>query len=161
MPMFNLLKDEVALAVSKAGGDEANCGRSLQEVMGADIGQLKARWRELTGVEPPDFRSEKLRRALAYLIQVQTHGGLSTREQKELKRWASRREANQKQAPASGTKLLRSWAGEVHEVLVVEDGYRWRDQTWPSLTRIALEITGTKWNGPAFFGLRTKPGAEA
>ena len=57
-----------------------------------------------------------------------------------------------------GTRLLRSWDGKTHEVIVTPQGYLWRGQTWKSLSRIAREITGTSWSGPTFFGL--KPGKK-
>ena len=52
-----------------------------------------------------------------------------------------------------GARLVRTWGGETHEVLVVEDGFLWRGQTWRSLSVIAREMTGTNWSGPRFFGL--------
>lgn len=56
---------------------------------------------------------------------------------------------------ASGTRLVREWNGQEHIVDVTEDGYLWNDQTWTSLTAIATAITGTKWSGPRFFGVRS------
>jgi len=52
--------------------------------------------------------------------------------------------------------LVREWHGTIHQVLVVEKGFVWNDTVWNSLSSIAREITGTRWNGPAFFGLRSK-----
>jgi hypothetical protein len=54
-----------------------------------------------------------------------------------------------------GARLLRSWGGETHEVVVVEDGFTWAGKTWRSLSAIAREMTGTRWSGPRFFGLGT------
>ena len=54
----------------------------------------------------------------------------------------------------SGTRLVREWNGKEHIVDVTDDGLLWNDQTWSSLTAIATEITGTKWSGPRFFGVR-------
>jgi hypothetical protein len=54
----------------------------------------------------------------------------------------------------AGTRLLREWQGVVHEVIVLEDGFRYRGRTWRSLSAVAREITGTRWSGPLFFGLK-------
>lgn len=56
---------------------------------------------------------------------------------------------------ATGTRLVREWNGKEHIVDVTEDGFAWRGETWSSLTAIATEITGTKWSGPRFFGVKT------
>ncbi len=53
-----------------------------------------------------------------------------------------------------GTILVREWQGEVHEVVVSEDGYRWREEVFTSLSAVAFQITGTKWSGPRFFRLK-------
>ena len=59
-----------------------------------------------------------------------------------------------------GTILVREWNGRPHRVMVVEEGFAWNGKTYESLSRIAFAITGTKWNGPRFFGLRDKMAAE-
>ena len=59
-----------------------------------------------------------------------------------------------------GTRLVRSWNGETYNVLVTDDGYRFNDQTYASLSSIAQAITGAKWSGPRFFGLKGAPPAK-
>ena len=59
-----------------------------------------------------------------------------------------------KSAIKPGTRLLREWQGVMHEVIVLEDGVQYRGRTWRSLSAVAREITGTRWSGPLFFGLR-------
>jgi hypothetical protein len=59
-----------------------------------------------------------------------------------------------------GTMLAREWNGRMHRVAVLADGFAWNGKTYPSLSKIALAITGTRWNGPRFFGLRDKPSKE-
>jgi Protein of unknown function (DUF2924) len=59
-----------------------------------------------------------------------------------------------------GTLLVREWDGEIHRVIVAGDGFVWREQTYSSLSEIARLITGTRWNGPRFFGLRVTKGAD-
>ena len=60
-----------------------------------------------------------------------------------------------------GTILAREWNGRMHRVAVLADGFAWNGTTYPSLSKVALAITGTRWNGPRFFGLRDKPAKEA
>ena len=60
-----------------------------------------------------------------------------------------------------GTMLAREWNGRIHRVAVLADGFAWSGKTYPSLSKIAQAITGTRWNGPRFFGLRDKPSKEA
>ena len=55
-----------------------------------------------------------------------------------------------------GTRLLREWQGVTHEVIVLDDGVRYRGETWGSLSAVAREITGTRWSGPLFFGLKDR-----
>ena len=57
--------------------------------------------------------------------------------------------------------LAREWNDRMHRVAVLADGFAWNGKTYPSLSKIALAITGTRWNGPRFFGLRDKPSKEA
>lgn len=54
-----------------------------------------------------------------------------------------------------GTQIIRQWHGETHEVVVIESGYQYRQASYTSLSEIARKITGTRWSGPAFFGLKT------
>lgn len=55
-----------------------------------------------------------------------------------------------------GTRLIREWQGETHEVMVLEDSFVWKGKAYSSLSRIARDITGTRWSGPAFFGLKDR-----
>ena len=56
-----------------------------------------------------------------------------------------------------GTVFGREWKGQMHQVAVLADGFAWNGKTYPSLSKVAFAITGTRWNGPRFFGLRDKP----
>ena len=60
-----------------------------------------------------------------------------------------------------GTILTREWNGQIHRVMVVDDGFAWNGKTYDSLSKVAFAITGTKWNGPRFFGLRDETPVEA
>lgn len=135
--------------------------RKLAELQGLDTPSLRALWEEAHGKPPPkSLRRDLLLRALAYHVQEQAYGGLSKAARKQLARMAqadSGEAAPPKPAPPRlkpGTRLLREWGGVVHQVTVLEDGFEHRGSRYASLSQIAREITGTRWSGPRFFGLR-------
>jgi Protein of unknown function (DUF2924) len=96
-------------------------------------------------------------RAVAYGLQAEIYGGLDAETWRLLKKAG---QANgkpsrpQQRRLGKGSKLLREWHGETHEVLVLDKGFAWRGETYPSLTAVARAITGTNWNGWTFFGLK-------
>jgi hypothetical protein len=110
---------------------------------------LREEWRRRYG-PPPTMRSpDLLRRNLAWRIQAEAFGGL---DDWTLKALFGRTALH---APASvGTRLAREWRGVRHEVEVVADGVRYREKLYASLSEVARTITGVRWNGPRFFGLR-------
>lgn len=120
--------------------------------------QLRDEWRRLAGGPVPRVSPCLLRLALAWEIQAKAYGGLprsTTQTLDQLSRGKSRT------TPARpGMRLVREWNGEAHVVLVGEDNViRWRDREWRSLSEVARAITGTRWSGPAFFGLKRKAAA--
>ena len=118
-----------------------------------NINELRSLWREREGREAPSgFSKDLLARALAYAVQEEQLGGLS----KELKRLLIQpnAEVEPPRRIKVGSVIAREYAGARHEVFVVADGFSWQGKTYPSLSAIAKEITGTRWNGPRFFGLR-------
>jgi hypothetical protein len=121
--------------------------------------QLLVVWREnFSHPPPPKLRKELMVPVLAYRIQEKEFGGLShqaRRKLEELARTASTRK-RQPSAVEDGTRLVRTWRGEVYEVSVTDSGYVYRGQQYSSLSRIAREITGTQWSGPLFFGTKKK-----
>lgn len=120
---------------------------------------LASQWRQTFGTEPPCARPEFLQGNLAYHYQAQEHGGLSPKTIKQLEALALGQppKTKPKLTLRPGTKLIRLWQGQPHEVTVQEGStFRYKDQTFPSLSAIANRITGTKWNGKAFFKLTTK-----
>lgn len=102
-----------------------------------------------------------LARLLAYDLQVQARGGLGPRLEKRLLSLAAG-EAPKPAAPKlkPGAQLMRTWNGTTHRVDVVDEGYRYREKTFTSLSAIAREITGTHWSGPRFFGLVSRKKAS-
>jgi hypothetical protein len=118
-------------------------------------GALKDEWRRLTGVPLPRISPSLLRLALAWEIQARALGGLSRATQQKLEQIGTARTRTSDLQP--GMRLVREWNGKAHVVTVDEQGIiRWNDRDWPSLTAVARAITGTRWSGPAFFGLKRK-----
>ena len=122
--------------------------------------RLREMWRELTGTEPPPFNRPFLIRRLAYRIQELAFGGLSAKAERRLDDLIYELE-NPKKAkprdmttPIPGTKLIREWQGVMHEVTALADGFEYQGRRFKSLSAVARTITGTRWNGPVFFGLR-------
>jgi hypothetical protein len=146
--------------------------------MGANVSGQVAKLRTLTRQElldiwrriyrkaaPEGIRRELLVPFLAYRMQEEAYGGLKPSTLSELRRIARTLEnavgPNERRMRAkikSGTRFIRRWHGETHEVSVSESGYEYRGAKYKSLSRIASNITGTRWSGPAFFGLNgSKP----
>ena len=127
---------------------------------------LKARWDELYETPCPPYISRKLLTyAVAYRIQEQALGGLDRATRRRLDRAAEALAQGKPVAAAGppikpGTKLLREWQGTLHEVIVLEKGVTYRGKAWPSLSAVAREITGARWSGPRFFGLKGGRGGE-
>jgi hypothetical protein len=121
-----------------------------------NIEQLRVRWRETFGSDPPAaFSKDLLARAICHQLQEQAFGGLSASTGRLL-RSRVKPGAERPRQIRVGSILIREHQGVVHEVLVVPGGFCWRDATYDSLSTIAKKITGTSWNGPRFFGLRPK-----
>jgi len=122
--------------------------------------ELKKRWAELYGTPCPVRISRVLLiRALAYRMQENVYGGLDKTTRRRLDKAAAALAAGKPLTPPApkfkpGTRLLREWQGAVHEVMILEKGVQYREKTWPSLSAVAREITGTRWSGPRFFGLK-------
>ena len=136
----------------------------LQRLQHLSLEALQDRWRTNYGQRAPGrLGAEFLRRALAYRLQETALGGLSRQAQLRLKAWSQRPREDDGRARSmpmpvmikSGTRFVREWQGETHEVLAIESGtYIYKSKIFRSLTVIAREITGTHQSGPRFFGLR-------
>lgn len=117
--------------------------------------ELKQAWRTLTATHVPKVSPSMLRLALAWEIQARAYGGLSRETTRKLDQLAAAK--TETRVPAPGTRLVREWNGKVHIVTIGEDRIiRWNDRDWHSLSEVARAITGTRWSGPAFFGLKKK-----
>lgn len=129
--------------------------------------QLKAQWRELFGSEPPPFNRRYIESRLAYRIQELAYGGLKPETKARLValgeeldggRVSVRKRPAGQDRPISGTRLLREWQGVEHACTVTPDGYEYAGRPYKSLSAVARAITGTRWNGWTFFGLRSPGG---
>ena len=125
------------------------------------ITDLRSRYREVFRTEPPKaFGPDLLRRSISHRIQERAYGGLSPAAQRlldQLVRAAmakpnGRLELSRRIKP--GSELVRTWKGRTYRVMAMADGFAYDGRRFASLSEIASEITGTRWNGPRFFGLR-------
>jgi hypothetical protein len=128
-----------------------------------DLGGLRQAWRAIFGRSAPAHSPKIiLLRTLSYHLQAEAFGDLSRSTVQALSA-ISRGPVGSDVPPASvpgglrpGTVLIREYEGNRHHVMVVPDGFSWNGKIFPSLSKVAYAITGTKWNGPRFFGLREK-----
>jgi hypothetical protein len=119
------------------------------------IGDLRARWVRLVDTPAPRLSANMQRLALAWEIQARALGGLSRSTSQTLDQLGGGRTRTTK--ARAGMRLVREWQGQAHVVEIGEDEViRWNGQTWRSLSEVARAITGTRWSGPAFFGLKAK-----
>lgn len=125
------------------------------------IDELQALWKALFNADPPKHSKAYLIPRLAYRLQELVYGPLEDEYVKQLDQMADDLERGKKpkskyllNKPRNGTKLIREYQGQMHEVLVTEDGYVYKGQPYKSLSVIARKITGTQWSGPKFWGLK-------
>lgn len=126
------------------------------------IANLRMRYRELFRSDPPKaFGPDLLRRSIAHRIQERAYGGLSKDSSRILRQLikAARSKPNGKlELPRrikAGSELVRTWRGTTYRVKVTTEGFAFGGETYTNLSEIACKITGTRWNGPRFFGLRS------
>jgi len=129
----------------------------------ASTGDLKQQWRELFGNEPPVFNRKYLESRLAYRIQELAYGGLKPETVKRLEKLGEELDGGDRKKsrvradrdrPITGTRLIREYQGTEYLVTVTQDGFDWQGRPYQSLSAIARAITGTRWNGWTFFGLK-------
>jgi len=140
---------------------EKDISRDIAELPALNKAQLLPIWRKnFDDDPPPKLRKELMVPILAYRIQEKEFGGLSHGARKRLREIAQslgsgkRPDHDAVSRIRPGTRLIRRWGGEVHEVSVIDAGFEYRGQQYGSLSKIAREITGTRWSGPLFFGTR-------
>ena len=152
--------------VGPALPDRKTLDDEVAHLRGLDVGELRSRWHNVFGRRPhPHLPRHLLFRVLAYRLQADVLGDLDGDSQRLLDLSVSPEDAGQRAVELTrrttdlrpGTVLGREWNGQMHRVAVLADGFAWNGKTYPSLSKVALAITGTRWNGPKFFGLRYKP----
>jgi hypothetical protein len=142
----------------------------LQQLEQADLPTLRQQWLALFGSSAPRRLHHKmLLKAVAWKLQVNALGDVSPGTLKRMRTVAAELTARRLKAraegksdvqlrlapgPRTGTRLIRVWQGDTHVVEVTSSGYEYQSKVYRSLSTIAQRITGTKWNGPLFFGLR-------
>jgi hypothetical protein len=157
------MKIESANAAPRAGVDRTVLAR-LSALKNMSVKDLKAEWQSLYGEPAPNNSRIFLEIRLGYRIQELTYGGLDRETRRMLDLLADEveglaRRKNQiadPRNPVAGTKLVREWNGVEHTVTVLTDGFEWQGRKYKSLSGIAREITGTRWNGYRYFGLRER-----
>jgi hypothetical protein len=165
----NRLRD-VMHAVRRTGRASTNTsiGDEIAHLRGLDLKGLRARWQSVfQGAAPAHLPRHLLFAMLAYRIQADRFGDLDH----ETRQFLDQTEAAESGSAISarlvsfdqkrteltaGTVLVREWDRKDHRVMVMANGFAWNGQTYDSLSKVAFAITGTKWNGPRFFGLRAK-----
>lgn len=133
------------------------------------VNELKAEWQALFDAPAPNNSRTFLESRLAYRIQELTYGGPDKQTRRLLDLLADEVEGTltrkaqiaDARNPVVGTKLIREWDGIAHTVTVLKEGFEWGGQRYKSLSAVARAITGTRWNGYRFFGLRERKRGEA
>ena len=151
--------------ISSALPDREALDVEIARLRDLDIVALRRRWHTVFGRRAPlHIPRHLLFRILTYRMQADRLGDLDNASRRLLDDSGSPEKAAQNAAPLvrrianvrPGTSLSREWNGHMQRVMVLADGFAWNGKTYPSLSKVAFAITGTRWNGPRFFGLRDK-----
>ena len=132
------------------------------------VKDLKAEWQVLFNAPAPNNSRSFLEGRLAYRIQELSYGGPDKQTRRMLDMLADEVEGTltrkaqiaDPRNPVVGTKLIREWDGVAHTVTVLNEGFEWDGRRYKSLSAVARAITGTRWNGYRFFGLRERKRGE-
>ncbi|MDP7150054.1 MAG: DUF2924 domain-containing protein [Paracoccaceae bacterium] len=141
----------------------------LATLRAMSVKELKAEWEKLFGIPAPNNSRKFLEFRIAYRIQELTYGGPDRETRCMLDLLADEVEGHARHKhrigdprnPVTGTKLIREWDGVEHTVTVLKDGFDWQGRKFKSLSAVARTITGTRWNGYRFFGLRERKREQA
>ena len=158
-------------SIARVQTEEA-LGQEIAHLRDLDLKGLRSRWQSVTGGKAaPHLPRHLLFAMIAYRIQADVMGDLDAESVRHLKKLGSARSSveaiplteafdRRRRDLLPGTVLNREWNGAHHRVTVVDNGFCWEGRRYDSLSKIACAITGTKWNGPRFFGLRDKRSGE-
>jgi Protein of unknown function (DUF2924) len=159
------------VVIGPALPDRASLDNEIARLRGLDVRELRARWHSVFRRRaPPHLPRHLLSRILAYRLQADRLGNLDADTRRLLDRIGSGSldqtdrlvaDLNRSRTELKpGTLLTREWEGHLQQVMVLGDGFSWNGNIYPSLSKVAFAITGSRWNGPRFFGLRDKPEAR-
>jgi hypothetical protein len=160
------------VTIDPAVPDRELLDNEIARLRGLDVGDLRARWHTVfRRAAPPHLPRHLLFRILAYRLQADRLGDLDADARRVLDRIGSEPSEGIDRLVADlnrsktelrpGTLLTREWDGHLQRVMVLADGFSWNGTTYRSLSKVAFAITGSRWNGPRFFGLRDGPSSEA
>jgi hypothetical protein len=142
--------------------DRAALAAEIAGLSKTEITHLRERWKTLYGKPPSGALGRSfLMRAIAYRLQEKAFGGLKPSTRRLLARVTAEAAAGSSpKRPRArkaelGTILVREWQGHAHRVTMLGDGVSFNGKRYRSLSEVAREITGSRWSGPRFFGLRT------
>src|SRR5262249_3476301 len=159
------------VVIDPAGPDGKGLDNEIARLRGLDFEELQARWHTAFRRRgPPHLPPHLPFRILAYRLQADRLGELDADSRRLLDRIGSGSVDETDRLAADlnrtrtelkpGTLLTREWEGHRQRVMVLDDGFSWNGTTYPSLSKVAFAITGSRWNGPRFFGLRENPASE-
>jgi Protein of unknown function (DUF2924) len=156
--------------IGPAPPDRKTLDAEIARLRDLGLTELRNRWHTVFRRQaPPHLPRHLLFRVLAYRLQAEHLGDLDAETVRLLDRSGSPDEAGKRAIDIGrgnaevrpGTMLAREWKGQMHRVAVLTGGFAWNGETYPSLSKVAFAITGTRWNGPRFFGLRDKRSKDA
>ena len=136
--------------------------RDIQALGRMTPAELRSAWRETFKQAAPPLSPDFLARAIAYRLQERQHSGLTSPVKRELARLTRLIARTGECRPGNhislkpGTRLVREWNGRALNVLVCDEGFELDGRQYASLTQIAHDVTGTRWSGPRFFGLKSR-----
>src|SRR6266550_217951 len=144
--------------------DDAALEAEIGRLPALSLLELRQRWKTLFGhPAPKSLRRTFLARAVAYQMQVEVYGGLSAATKRRLREIATAvRNGDANAIPGGsrikpGTQMIRQWQNTTHTVTALAEGFEWNGRTYKSLSAVANAITGSNWNGFAFFGIKRAP----
>jgi hypothetical protein len=147
--------------------ERQNLSGDITALQSLNVEQLRARWRIVYQTETPArFSRDLLLRAVAYRLQERALGGLKPTTRRLFQRVAADTQAHRRhkfvpmRKLKPGAVLIREWGGVKHQIAVLESGFSFRQKHYRSLSAVARHITGSRWSGPLFFGLRTRLKSE-
>ena len=155
------------------GSTKTSVENEIEHLRSLDLKVLRARWQSVFQRRAPAHLTRHLLFAIiAYRLQADRFGDLDHPTKQVLDRTVGKEEEpamsarlasfdRKRKELTPGTVLVREWDRQSHRVMVMADGFTWNGQTYESLSKVAFAITGTKWNGPRFFGLRDKEDRSA